>query len=96
MQEIAKKMTAKEIEDKLKEIGYAIDGIKNESENKWINGNIWVQQLKQKIEEAKAYLNNLEADKYDDFADELRNQITVSENYKDLSDTVKCQTNWPT
>ena len=87
MQEIAKKMTAKEIEDKLKEIGYAIDGIKNESENKWINGNIWVQQLKQKIEEAKAYLNNLEADKYDDFADELRNQITVSENYKDLSDT---------
>ena len=43
-------MTAKEIEDKLKEIGYAIDGIKNESENKWINGNIWVQQLKQKIE----------------------------------------------
>lgn len=65
-----------------KEIGYAIDGIKNESENKWINGNIWVQQLKQKIEEAKAYLNNLEADKYDDFADELRNQITVSENYK--------------
>lgn len=80
MQEIAKKMTAKEI-------GYAIDGIKNESENKWINGNIWVQQLKQKIEEAKAYLNNLEADKYDDFADELRNQITVSENYKDLSDT---------
>ena len=34
MQEIAKKMTAKEIEDKLKEIGYAIDGIKNESENK--------------------------------------------------------------
>ena len=86
MQEIAKKMTAKEIEDKLKEIGYAIDGIKNESENKWINGNIWVQQLKQKIEEAKAYLNNLEADKYEDFADELRNQITVSENYKDLSD----------
>ena len=80
-------MTAKEIEDKLKEIGYAIDGIKNESENKWINGNIWVQQLKQKIEEAKAYLNNLEADKYEDFADELRNQITVSENYKDLSDT---------
>ena len=70
-----------------KEIGYAIDGIKNESENKWINGNIWVQQLKQKIEEAKAYLNNLEADKYEDFADELRNQITVSENYKDLSDT---------
>ena len=86
----AKKLNSNEIEKILKNIDFEIESIERESKNLYENGNIHIQQLKSKINEAKEYLLVLEARKHVHLKTLLENAIANAEHYENLSnDDVK-------
>ena len=86
----AKKLNSNEIEKILKNIDFEIESIERESKNLYENGNINIQQLKSKINEAKEYLLVLEARKHVHLKTLLENAIANAEHYENLSnDDVK-------
>ena len=88
--EQAKKLNSNEIEKILKNIDFEIESIERESKNLYENGNIHIQQLKSKINEAKEYLLVLEARKHVHLKTLLENAIANAEHYENLSnDDVK-------
>ena len=84
-------MTKEELYDQAKKLNSnEIESIERESKNLYENGNIHIQQLKSKINEAKEYLLVLEARKHVHLKTLLENAIANAEHYENLSnDDVK-------